>query len=435
MSSACNVCQVEGPTAKHFGGKGICRSCKVFFRRCVKSEGIFTCLFENKCVVEKNSRASCRACRLERCITVGMNPNLVHSDRKPQAQRQLAAPDDTSDSIIFDFDSPNEKKLVMCKKTTKEQLDLIIESSKRTLLENNCALGVMKLIDFPNKNDPISVVSYLQSIDLLLDTYYEDIPDAQHLFNLNQPLEVAFLLEPRKLCRRSKILWEPLYPFCEATEKSFKGIWCRTAIHFIDWVSHLPEFQQLKPVDQFKMLINRQSSISAMSIAHRTIKFGRNRCVLMSGGCYFELKDEEESTSSENKDEPLDLTTQYVVEAGRYMYDAFADPARELKVTDEEMVLLRTIAFFQPVARLTLEGRSIVLAAQTYYCEILAETIKQNESNTMAACKRMTALLSLIPPVEYASIIEDQFMTLATLFNAGEMQGDLTVDLYIKRRR
>ncbi|KAI6185432.1 hypothetical protein M3Y98_00022800 [Aphelenchoides besseyi] len=395
MSTACNVCQVEGPTAKHFGGKGICRSCKVFFRRCVKSEGIFTCLFENNCVVEKNSRASCRACRLERCIIVGMNPNLVHSDRKPQAQRQLAALDDTSDSIIFDFDSPNEKKLVNCKKTTKEQLDLIIESSKRTLLENNCALGVMKMIDFPNKNDPISVVCYLQAIDLLLDTYYEDLPPgSQHFFNLDQPLEVAFLLEPRKLCRRSKILWEPLYPFCEATEKSFKGIWCRTAIHFIDWASHLPEFQQLKPVDQFRMLINRQSSISAMSIAHRTIKCGRNRCVLMSGGCYFELKDEDESTSCENKNEP-------------------------------------DVIF----ARLTPEGRSTVLAAQTYYCEILAETIKQSDLNTMDACKRMTALLSLIPPVEYASIIEDQYMTLATLFNAGEMQGDLTVDLYIKRRR
>ncbi|KAI6202654.1 Nuclear hormone receptor domain containing protein [Aphelenchoides fujianensis] len=162
-----------------------------------------------------------------------------------------------------------------------------------------------------------------------------------------------------------------------------------------------------------------------MSIAHRTLRFAPDRVVLMSGGCFYKLKGKEEGGTSGTEEE--DYTMRYVLEAGTFMYETFADPCRELEVSDEELRLLRAVAFFQPVPRLSPKGREAVLEAQHFYRGLAGEAGSPPASG-------MGALLSLLPPVEFASQIEDTFMSLATLFNVGEMEGDLTCDLYLRRK-
>jgi len=52
-----------------------CMSCKAFFRRNAFKNPV--CIFGNKCSITKHTRFSCLACRLKKCLELGMNSDLI----------------------------------------------------------------------------------------------------------------------------------------------------------------------------------------------------------------------------------------------------------------------------------------------------------------------------------------------------------------------
>ncbi|GMT06501.1 hypothetical protein PENTCL1PPCAC_28675, partial [Pristionchus entomophagus] len=74
--SACVAC---GSSASGYNYEApSCLPCKTFFRRKVLEEKDYrTCLKGERCSKEKSIR-SCRSCRLDRCISGGMNPLLIN---------------------------------------------------------------------------------------------------------------------------------------------------------------------------------------------------------------------------------------------------------------------------------------------------------------------------------------------------------------------
>ena len=57
----CVVCS-DFATGYHFNAM-TCEGCKGFFRRTVKNNRTFVCSYENKCVVNRQNRRQCQACR------------------------------------------------------------------------------------------------------------------------------------------------------------------------------------------------------------------------------------------------------------------------------------------------------------------------------------------------------------------------------------
>ncbi|VDO92278.1 unnamed protein product [Heligmosomoides polygyrus] len=53
-----------------------CNGCKTFFRRTVLSQRKYECKKGGQCfaVLPKDRRCTCRACRFQQCVAVGMNP-------------------------------------------------------------------------------------------------------------------------------------------------------------------------------------------------------------------------------------------------------------------------------------------------------------------------------------------------------------------------
>lgn len=84
------ICVVCGDTATgtHFAAM-TCEGCKGFFRRSMKKCSQFTCAFENQCAINKSNRKHCQACRLQKCLAVGMNSNLIMSDESVNRKREL----------------------------------------------------------------------------------------------------------------------------------------------------------------------------------------------------------------------------------------------------------------------------------------------------------------------------------------------------------
>ncbi|CAF4312932.1 unnamed protein product, partial [Adineta steineri] len=69
----CAVCQ-KASSGIHFGAT-TCEGCKGFFRRTIKERipQRYKCPEKNNCEINYLTRSACRACRFQKCLTVGMS--------------------------------------------------------------------------------------------------------------------------------------------------------------------------------------------------------------------------------------------------------------------------------------------------------------------------------------------------------------------------
>ncbi|XP_076470050.1 uncharacterized protein LOC143300331 [Babylonia areolata] len=77
----CAVCG-DKALAHHFGALA-CESCKAFFRRnALRQSGLKSCTAQNCCKIDKDNRRSCPWCRLTKCFSVGMKPELIYDENQ-----------------------------------------------------------------------------------------------------------------------------------------------------------------------------------------------------------------------------------------------------------------------------------------------------------------------------------------------------------------
>ncbi|OCT93568.1 nuclear receptor subfamily 1 group I member 2 [Xenopus laevis] len=83
----CRACG-DRATGYHFNAM-TCEGCKGFFRRAVKRNLRLSCPFQNSCVINKSNRRHCQACRLKKCLDIGMRKELIMSDAAVEQRRAL----------------------------------------------------------------------------------------------------------------------------------------------------------------------------------------------------------------------------------------------------------------------------------------------------------------------------------------------------------
>ncbi|KAM8986221.1 nuclear receptor subfamily 1 group I member 3 [Ara ararauna] len=84
------VCAVCGDhaTGYHFHVM-TCEGCKGFFRRSINKGVQFTCPFSQSCPVTKAKRRQCQACRLQKCLDVGMRKDMIMPEEALRRRREL----------------------------------------------------------------------------------------------------------------------------------------------------------------------------------------------------------------------------------------------------------------------------------------------------------------------------------------------------------
>ncbi|KAG9344702.1 hypothetical protein JZ751_010388 [Albula glossodonta] len=75
----CSVCH-DYASGYHYGVWS-CEGCKAFFKRSIQGHNDYICPATNQCTIDKNRRKSCQACRLRKCIEVGMMKCGMRRDR------------------------------------------------------------------------------------------------------------------------------------------------------------------------------------------------------------------------------------------------------------------------------------------------------------------------------------------------------------------
>ena len=77
---SCKVCERPKATKyNHYGATNICGSCRAFFMRASQSDLYKTFFHAFECVINAQNRRSCKKCRFEKCLAVGMKVSYVRT--------------------------------------------------------------------------------------------------------------------------------------------------------------------------------------------------------------------------------------------------------------------------------------------------------------------------------------------------------------------
>merc|ERR1711970_246007 len=88
----CGVCGDSASCYRLYGATTVCYSCRIFFRRTVKTKHNLTCAVggEELCTFDKTTRNKCRKCRYGKCLQIGMNPLSIDSCKKVAGNEAVA---------------------------------------------------------------------------------------------------------------------------------------------------------------------------------------------------------------------------------------------------------------------------------------------------------------------------------------------------------
>ncbi|CAG2110489.1 unnamed protein product [Medioppia subpectinata] len=120
-----------------------CESCKAFFRRTALKTTVLHCASNGLCNINVQTRKLCQKCRLQKCLTIGMQIELIRSETQNEYRKQI-------------YRDKQKKKLLDKKLNTCNDL-----SDTDSNLSKPDSIG----IDSNNSNDSNEIDEWIDSID------------------------------------------------------------------------------------------------------------------------------------------------------------------------------------------------------------------------------------------------------------------------------
>jgi hypothetical protein len=247
MLQRCRVCDDQN-ASKHYGSL-CCSGCKGFFRRTIKFKRIYRCQYSKNCTISPEYRNSCRACRFEKCLESGLDPNMVHDDRgivnaktfKAEMEEKTAKHKKIKQEIV-DIDASEEKLSSSSKSIKFEGLqfsedydssshalmeysnvkqkfekecqkwhELIVATSKRMFKANSGPLGAVRIIPEFDKSNALSIANYFVLVEKLCDEYFDcnavhTISPKSEYSHSTEVCASRALSEPREISARTRVI-------------------------------------------------------------------------------------------------------------------------------------------------------------------------------------------------------------------------------------
>ncbi|XP_065336541.1 photoreceptor-specific nuclear receptor-like isoform X1 [Cloeon dipterum] len=157
------TCVVCGDTSsgKHYGILA-CNGCSGFFKRSVRRRLIYRCQAgTGRCIVDKAHRNQCQACRLKKCLEMGMNKDDVRDSHHlfavaPFDLRRSSPPRSSSRRRFRKFSAVQNERQPRNTATIRPEALMEMEQG-RALREAAVAVGVFGLCCRPPVNGPLGM--------------------------------------------------------------------------------------------------------------------------------------------------------------------------------------------------------------------------------------------------------------------------------------
>ena len=150
--TGCKICGDKN-TGDYYGAHGCCEGCRMFFKRCIKNNRAYRCIFGGNCNIRFDDRRKCcKGCRLRRCHKAGMSPELCKQQIESHAMRYR--PEDVPTAVS------NQQRVQL--KEFCLRIPLLESSGLRVSDESNQEIDVSAL-DSPNGNINITAGSSIST--------------------------------------------------------------------------------------------------------------------------------------------------------------------------------------------------------------------------------------------------------------------------------
>ncbi|KAK0399431.1 hypothetical protein QR680_003044 [Steinernema hermaphroditum] len=292
-TSRCSVC--GDPSAGRHYKVLACLGCKTFFRRAIVKKREYICTNGRNCAnITKDSRKSCRACRLQKCIEIGMRKEALHPKR------------DLISTKLYDEDKPRLRPPTPPRVPNKK-LDLIMQ-----LTEIDRSARERKFEMFRSRKEAAKLCHLVTSNENMISGYYLD------------QLRIVSMTDMSLV---TKIDLQSM----------------------IEWAQSLPIFQSLALYDRTTLL--KRFSVFHLVLEHGyyTAKSNIDHVWLISNGSCMPRNVDELPSESQRLVSPDRRWRQeklYNQMTDRCIDDV-AMPMRRLNIMPEELMTLKIILLFQ----------------------------------------------------------------------------------------
>jgi nuclear factor 4 len=385
--ATCAVCG-DGCAKLHYGVLA-CYGCKGFFRRTLTGKYRYVCRFGNNCVVDKFQRNSCRYCRFNRCLEVGMDPKAVRPDRDLTGKQKV----------------PRVRKRAIDDELINHMMRLQGDDWSRKIPVDAKVL-LMQLLNIESK---VSKGDQNNSIQ-----------GEKYVNNKNISLRELFEQKPNLSGRRTEMRYEP---YRMARSEELSKIAHRGAIAAVDWVDSLAEIGDFADTeDKISLVKACYAPLTIFNFSARTAQNTKNPDILcLCSYSYVPRKLPPEFNGTNHLSNNLiDRTLNELVA-----------PLRKLNLREEEVVPLKAIIILNNTAKgLSPQAQEQVFELRNKIQDMLFQVVKELHHPIYNPSSRFGNLLLLLPTITTLSGVMCENMQFCQVFGQRSNLEPLLTELF-----
>ncbi|KAI6191578.1 Nuclear hormone receptor family member nhr-49 [Aphelenchoides bicaudatus] len=371
----CAVCN-DVADGYHYGILS-CRGCNAFFRRAITHNLNFQCRRGGNCSIDKNARCACRACRLRKCIKVGMEKGAVQPrrDGKPLPKEHP--------SLLTASTSRNASDECGSVESFNKSSPSLIGSPNNVFTPLNPSVSFLLQTSSSTTHSPQN--SSACALTRMVDDYFEQRRRRRAM--LCNTLEELLADDGNMHLKRP------------ATPEDYSAIYRVQMVLMFEWAEKLDEFKAItNPHDKAKLLRLFSMKYLLLDNIFHSIELNCSDRIVLVNNTYIQQENMPIMAHTESRNSQEALKMMYG-ESCVNILDELIRPMMEMNITFGEILALRLIIFWNPgsCSGLCHETVEIIQKASKQAIEELHKWYEENKVNEIKT--RIANVLLMLSPL------------------------------------